>query len=101
MNNTDLARRYEKVPTEIFENSVDASKKVAKEIADLIKAKQKEGKKAVLGLATGSTPKKVYAELRRLHKEEGLSFANVVTFNLDEYYPMQPDALQSYVYFMK
>lgn len=101
MNNTDLARRYEKVPTEIFANSVDASKKVAQEIADLIKAKQKEGKKAVLGLATGSTPKKVYAELRRLHKEEGLSFANVVTFNLDEYYPMQPDAIQSYVYFMK
>ena len=101
MNNNDLTRRYEKVPTEIFSNPQEASVKVAREIADLIKAKQKAGKPAVLGLATGSTPKKVYAELRRLHKEEGLSFANVITFNLDEYYPMQPDAVQSYVLFMK
>ncbi len=101
MNNNDLSRRYEKVPTEIFANPGVASVKVAREIADLIKAKQKEGKSAVLGLATGSTPKKVYAELRRLHKEEGLSFANVITFNLDEYYPMEADAIQSYVLFMK
>jgi len=55
----------------------------------------------VLGLATGSTPTKVYDELVRLHKEEGLSFKNVITFNLDEYYPMQPDSLQSYVRFME
>src|SRR5690606_11534365 len=54
----------------------------------------------VLGLATGSTPTRVYEELVRLHREEGLSFQNVVTFNLDEYYPMQPDSLQSYVRFM-
>jgi len=46
-----------------------------------------------LGLATGSSPLKVYAELIRLHKEEGLSFKNVITFNLDEYYPLDRDAL--------
>jgi glucosamine-6-phosphate deaminase len=54
----------------------------------------------VLGLATGVTPIRVYAELVRLHKEEGLSFKDVITFNLDEYYPMKPDAAQSYVTFM-
>ena len=55
----------------------------------------------MLGLATGTTPVGVYDELVRLHREEGLSFANVITFNLDEYYPMQPDELQSYVRFMR
>ena len=54
----------------------------------------------ILGLATGSTPKSLYAELVRLHKEEGLSFKNVVTFNLDEYYPIEKEALQSYHRFM-
>ena len=73
---------------------------VAHEIADLIRHKQKKGEKAVLGLATGASPIGVYKELIRLHKDENLSFDNVVTFNLDEYYPMQPDELQSYVYFM-
>ncbi|MCA9238875.1 MAG: glucosamine-6-phosphate deaminase, partial [Planctomycetales bacterium] len=60
-----------------------------------------EGRTCVLGLATGSTPTGVYDELIRLHREEGLSFQNVVTFNLDEYFPMQPEELQSYVRFMK
>ncbi len=92
---------YERIPTNIFSNSDQASAAVAREIAALIRQKQQEGKPAVLGLATGSSPKKVYAELIRIHKTEGLSFKNVVTFNLDEYYPMQPDALQSYVRFMK
>jgi glucosamine-6-phosphate deaminase len=101
MIQNDLAQRFEKVDTEIFANPVDASKRVADEIAATIRSKQGEGKACVLGLATGSTPKKVYAELVRLHKEEGLSFANVMTFNLDEYYPMEPDAIQSYVRFMK
>ena len=54
----------------------------------------------VLGLATGSTPISMYAALVKLHKEEGLSFKNVITFNLDEYYPMEADALQSYHHFM-
>lgn len=93
--------RFEKIPTQIFNTSADASRMVAHEIAALIREKTKKGEKCVLGLATGSTPTSVYAELVRLHQEEGLSFKNVVTFNLDEYYPMPPDALQSYVRFMK
>lgn len=92
--------RFEKLHTTIFDSPKDASLSVAKRIADLIKAKQLKGEKAVLGLATGATPVSVYAELVRMHREEGLSFKNVVTFNLDEYYPMQPNAAQSYVTFM-
>ncbi len=93
-------QRYEKIPTEIFENSAEASKAIAREIADLIIERQKENKNAVLGLATGSSPITMYNELVRLHQEEGLSFKNVITFNLDEYYPIQPESLQSYVRFM-
>ncbi|TNE65653.1 MAG: glucosamine-6-phosphate deaminase, partial [Bacteroidetes bacterium] len=93
--------RFEKIPTRIFETSADASQMVAREIADLIRAKAAKGEMCVLGLATGSTPTSVYGELVRLHQEDGLSFKNVITFNLDEYYPMQPDALQSYVRFMQ
>ncbi|MFD0794901.1 glucosamine-6-phosphate deaminase [Mucilaginibacter litoreus] len=93
--------RYEKVPVQIYANDSEASFDIAKRIATIIKQKQAEGRQAVLGLATGVSPIKVYKELIRLHKEEGLSFKNVVTFNLDEYYPIQPDAEQSYVRFMK
>jgi len=71
------------------------------EVAALIRARQKEGRKAVLGLATGSTPVSFYSELARLHREEGLSFANVVTFNLDEYYPIDPSHVQSFRHFMR
>ncbi len=92
---------YEKIPVTIFGSEADACVSVAKEIADLIKARQSKGKHAVLGLATGSTPKRVYAELIRMHRQEGLSFNNVVAFNLDEYYSLQPDAIQSYHYFME
>lgn len=92
---------YEKIPTRIFSDPKEASKSVALEIADLIKKKQAEGKNCVLGLATGSSPKTVYAELVRMHKEEGLSFKNVISFNLDEYYPMESDAIQSYWRFMR
>lgn len=93
--------RFEKVPVKVYNTADDASIDVAVRIANIIKKKQSSGEKAVLGLATGATPVKVYRELVRLHKEEGLSFQNVVTFNLDEYYPMQPTADQSYVTFMK
>ena len=89
----------EKIPTQIFESSAAASIFVANEIAALIRQKQSEGKPCVLGLATGSTPTRVYAELVALHKK-GLSFKNVITFNLDEYYPIEPGSLQSYVRFM-
>ncbi|RZL19907.1 MAG: glucosamine-6-phosphate deaminase [Pedobacter sp.] len=93
--------RYEKVPVKIYETDSEASLAVASRIAEIIKQRQAEGKMAVLGLATGVSPVKVYKELVRLHKEEALSFKNVVTFNLDEYYPIQPNAAQSYVRFMK
>jgi hypothetical protein len=76
--------RFEKNHNEIFKNSAEVSVIVAQEIAQLIQAKQAKNKTCVLGLATGSSPIKVYEELVRMHKEEGLSFANVVTFNLDE-----------------
>ena len=92
---------YEKIPTVIHSNSKKASQWVAHEIAALIKSKQQNGEKCVLGLATGSSPKTVYAELVRLHREEGLSFYNVICFNLDEYYPMQPGSIHSYHRFMK
>ncbi len=91
---------FERVPTLTFDSALDASKAVAREIADLIRQRQAENKNVVLGLATGSTPTRVYDELVRIHKKEGLSFRNVITFNLDEYFPMQPDSLQSYVRFM-
>ena len=97
----EQAISYERIPTIIYSNSEDASRAVAQEIAAIIRKKALDGQPAVLGLATGSTPKKVYAELIRMHKEEGLSFQNVVTYNLDEYYPMEPDAVQSYVRFMR
>jgi glucosamine-6-phosphate deaminase len=91
---------HERIPTHIFPDSITASKAVAQEIADAIRDRAKQGKHIVLGLATGSTPTRVYDELVRMHKEEGLSFQNVITFNLDEYYPMAPDSQQSYVRFM-
>ena len=88
------------IPFRVFPKAAEASRVVAKEIADLIRARAREGRNCVLGLATGSSPVNVYAELVRIHIEEELSFANVVTFNLDEYLPMKPDELQSYARFM-
>jgi len=73
---------------------------VANEIAILIRKKQKEKKHCVLGLATGSSPISVYNELVRMYKEEGLSFSNVISFNLDEYFPMKKPDIQSYYHFM-
>jgi glucosamine-6-phosphate deaminase len=92
--------RFEKIHNVIFKNSNEASILVAQEISELIRKQNKENKKCVLGLATGSSPIEVYEELVRMHKEEGLSFRNVVTFNLDEYFPMDKTNIQSYHYFM-
>ncbi|MDB4900995.1 MAG: nagB, partial [Mucilaginibacter sp.] len=92
--------RYEKLPVTVYPNQKAASLAVAGRIASLIRSKEAKGEKTVLGLATGVTPIGVYAELVRQHREEGLSFKNVITFNLDEYYPMKPTAVQSYVTFM-
>ena len=91
----------ERVPVTVYEQPGDASRAVAREIADLVTSRAAAGKKTVLGLATGSTPVGVYDELIRLHKEDGISFKTVVTFNLDEYWPIAPDALQSYHRFMR
>ena len=93
--------QYEKIPTRIFPDSHQASKEVANQIATLIRHKEQKGEHTVLGLATGSTPTAVYNELVRMHQEEGLSFKSVITFNLDEYFPIEPDALQSYHRFMR
>ena len=82
---TKRTNSFEKIPVRIFSGFREVSIAVAQEIASLIRVKQEKGEMAVLGLATGSTPISVYAELVRMHKEEGLSFKNVITFNLDEY----------------
>ncbi|WP_421920749.1 glucosamine-6-phosphate deaminase [Marinifilum sp.] len=92
--------RYEKMPADIFATAEKGANWVAHEIANLIVEKAKNNDSCVLGLATGATPLGVYAELVRLHKEEGLSFKNVITFNLDEYYPMANESIQSYNYYM-
>ena len=89
------------LPASIYADSELASAAVAAQIADLIRTRAAEGRTCVLGLATGSSPTRVYEELVRLHREDGLSFQNVVSFNLDEYYPMAPGSLQSYVRFMR
>jgi glucosamine-6-phosphate deaminase len=96
----DLLDSFEKNPVKIFADTKTGSAFVAQEIANLINEKSRKGEDCVLGLATGSTPISLYAELVRLHKEEGLSFKNVITFNLDEYYPLEREALQSYWSFM-
>ncbi len=97
----DLSDSFEKIPVKIFPDQQEASLFVAQQVAQLIRDKQKNKEKCVLGLATGSTPKTLYAELVRMHREEKLSFRNVITFNLDEYYPIDNDALQSYNRFMR
>ncbi len=91
----------EKIPVRVFPSLHEGSLFIAKEIARLIREKEQKKEKCVLGLATGSSPKILYAELARMYKEEGLSFKNVIAFNLDEYYPIANDALQSYKRFMK
>ena len=92
--------RFEKLHTVTFENSNEASLLIAREICDLIKSKQEKKKNCVIGFATGSSPTKVYQEIIRIHKEESLSFYNVIAFNLDEYYPIEKDDNNSYHHFM-
>ena len=94
-------KKFEKINTVIHENSQEASYYVAQEIISLVTQRQKEGKKMVLGLSTGSTPIKVYDYLVQAHKEQGVSFSNVISFNLDEYFPMEPESIHSYVRFMR
>ncbi|HEX5580467.1 MAG TPA: glucosamine-6-phosphate deaminase, partial [Gemmatimonadaceae bacterium] len=91
---------HERIRTVIVDEHDDIARLVAGRIAALIRERAAAGQRAVLGLATGSTPIGIYRELIRLHREEKLSFANVVTFNLDEYYPMDPDSIHSYHRYM-
>ena len=100
MSSSHATAPGERIRTVIVDDHDDIGRLVARRIAEVIRAKAAAGGRAVLGLATGSTPIGVYRELIRLHREEGLSFANVVSFNLDEYYPMHPESLHSYHRFM-
>jgi glucosamine-6-phosphate deaminase len=92
--------RFEKIHNVTVDSSSTGSLAVADEIAALIRDKQAKGLPCVLGLATGSSPISVYNQLIKLHKEEGLSFKNVITFNLDEYYGLEPNDINSYHFFM-
>lgn len=92
---------YEKIPTTVFPDSEAAVRNVADHLCGLVRERAAEGRPLVLGLATGSTPVPLYRELIRRHREEGLSFAHVVTFNLDEYYPLDPLHPESYHRFMR
>ncbi|HEX6065755.1 MAG TPA: glucosamine-6-phosphate deaminase [Longimicrobiales bacterium] len=93
-------QKFERVPVVITEEYDEIAKLIAARMARLIRDKQEAGRPAVLGLATGSTPIGIYRELIRMHREEGLDFSNVITFNLDEYYPMKPDSIHSYHRYM-
>ncbi|MDQ8161462.1 MAG: glucosamine-6-phosphate deaminase, partial [Gemmatimonadota bacterium] len=90
----------ERIRTIIIDEHADMARVVAGRIATLMRERAAAGRPIVLGLATGSTPIGVYRELIRLHREEGLSFRHVISFNLDEYYPMPPDSIHSYHRFM-
>jgi glucosamine-6-phosphate deaminase len=90
----------ERIRTIIVDDHEHIARLVATRIANLGREKQMAGEPAVLGLATGSTPIGVYRELIRMHRDEGLSFRNVVTFNLDEYYPMSPESIHAYHRYM-
>lgn len=90
----------EKITTVAVDAHNDLARVVAERIATLIREREGSNRPVVLGLATGSTPIGVYRELIRMHREQGLSFRNVVTFNLDEYWPMPPESIHSYHRFM-
>ena len=90
-----------RVPALLFDSAGDADRHAALVVAGLVRERNSAGQRTVLGLPTGSTPTGVYRQLIRLHREEDLSFANVVTFNLDEYWPMPADSRHSYHHFMR
>ena len=97
---TSSITRFERIHTVIFDNKKSGELLVAKEIKKLIEKNNKKSKKTVLGLATGSSPKCIYKLLIDFHKNKNLSFKNVITFNLDEYYGLEKDHTQSYHKFM-
>src|SRR5439155_2354301 len=91
----------EGIPVVVAEAHDDLARRIAARIAAIVRERRAVGRRAVLGLATGSTPIGIYRELIRLHREEGLDLSGVVTFNLDEYVPMSPDSLHSFRRFMQ
>jgi glucosamine-6-phosphate deaminase len=92
---------HTRIPTLWFPNSTLASQHAAREIDKLVRSRNMAGRPTVLGLATGSTPVGLYRELIRLHREENLDLSRVVTFNLDEYFPMPKDDPHSYNRWMR
>jgi glucosamine-6-phosphate deaminase len=90
----------ERIPTVVADEYDELARRIAGRMAEVIRDRNRAGRHAVLGLATGSTPIGIYRELIRLHREDGLDCSRVVTFNLDEYYPMAPDSLHGYRRFM-
>lgn len=98
---TTASRRLERIPVTVFPDHEAIARDVAGRIADLVRERAGEGRHAVLGLATGSTPLGIYRELIRLHREEDLSLSNVVTFNLDEYLGIDPGSVHSYHRYMR
>jgi glucosamine-6-phosphate deaminase len=84
------------IPCFVFDSHQQLARQLARTIAGIVRERQAQGQRAVLGLPTGSTPVGVYRELIRMHREEQLDLSNVVTFNLDEYYGIEPDRMQSY-----
>ncbi|MDR0428306.1 MAG: glucosamine-6-phosphate deaminase [Dysgonamonadaceae bacterium] len=96
----NFEKRYEKIPVSIFTDADIASELVAKQVANLIKEKAKTGQMCTLGLVAGSTAVGVYENLVELHKKNGLSFQNVIVFNVNEYYPIEKDSYQSHYRFL-
>jgi len=92
---------FEKIPTIICEDANAASNQVADQVIDLIGQRSQENRPVVLGLATGSTPLLLYKRLIAAHHDDGLSFKNVITFNLDEYYGLEREHPESYWRFMR
>jgi glucosamine-6-phosphate deaminase len=86
--------------TLVFKTSSDASRHAALIVERLVHENNSAGRPTVLGLATGSTPVGLYRELIRLHKEEGLDLSGVITFNLDEYFPIPKEDPHSYYRWM-
>ncbi len=87
--------RFEKIPTDIYESVDEGAHQIATEIAFTIREKQKAGRFCVMALPGGNSPRSIFDELVRMHREEALSFRNVIVFTLYEYYPLAPDAVNS------
>ncbi|EGG18425.1 glucosamine-6-phosphate isomerase [Cavenderia fasciculata] len=94
-------RSREKLPTYVYKHPEQANTFISSEIVNIIKQANQEGRACVIGLSAGSTPTGVYDQLINLCKDKKVSFANVVTFNIDEYYPISKRTIQSYYRFMQ